>query len=77
MIHSFLKNDAKIFIATDSASYLISIINSVYETKLFFRWENDKPYKWIYKDQKLPHTKFYKKAKNSDRNPFFIELEKI
>ena len=77
IICSFLNNGSKVFIATDSTSYLFSIINSIYEMKLLLRWENDRPYNWLYKYYDLPNTKFYRKAENSYRSSFFIKLIKI
>jgi len=73
----FLKKNGKIFIATDSASYLRSIMISIYKTKFLFNWHNDRPQIWTYEILDLPFTKFFKKAKNSYRIPFFIELIKI
>ena len=72
-----LKKNGKIFIATDSASYLRSIMISIYKTKFLFNWYNDRPQIWTYETLDLPFTKFFKKAKNSYRIPFFIELIKI
>ena len=76
-VYSYLKKDGKIFIATDSSSYLKSIMNSIYKTKSLFNWLNNKPQKWIYEMLDLPCTKFFKKAQNSYRSSFFIELVKI
>ena len=76
-VYPFLKNDGKIFIATDSSSYLKSIMNSIYKTKSLFNWVNNKPQNWIYEMLDLPCTKFFKKAQNSYRSSFFIELVKI
>ena len=75
--YPLLKSQGKIFIATDSVSYLNSILNSIYKIKSFFKWQNDRPQYWNYKIQDLPQTKFYKKAQNLDRFSFFIELVKI
>ena len=76
-IYPYLKKDGKIFIATDSSSYLKSIMNSIYKTKTLFYWLNNRPHNWIYEILDLPCTKFFKKAQNSYRNSFFIELVKI
>ena len=76
-VYPYLKKDGKIFIATDSSSYLISIMNSIYKTKSLFNWVNNKPQNWIYEMLDLPCTKFFKKAQNSYRSSFFIELVKI
>jgi len=76
-VYPFLKKDGKIFIATDSSSYLKSIMHSIYKTKSLFNWLNSKPQDWIYEMLDLPSTKFLKKAQNSYRTSFFIELTKI
>ena len=73
---SYPKN-GKIFIATDSTSYLKSIMNSIYKIKSLFSWQNNKPQDWIYERLNLPYTKFFKKAQIADRTSFFIELNKI
>ena len=76
-VYPYLKNNGKIFIATDSSSYLKSIMNSIYKTKYLFNWLNNKPQNWIYEMLDLPCTKFFKRAQNSYRSSFFIELIKI
>ena len=76
-VYPYLKKKGRIFIATDSSSYLKSIMNSIYKTKSLFNWLNNKPQNWIYEMLDLPCTKFFKKAQNSYRTSFFIELVKI
>ena len=76
-VYPYLKKDGKIFIATDSSSYLKSIMNSIYKTKSLFHWLNKRPQNWIYEILDVPCTKFFKKAQNSYRSSFFIELVKI
>ena len=76
-VYPYLKKNGKIFIATDSTSYLKSIMHSIYKTKSLFNWQNNKPQNWIYEMLDLPYTKFFKKAQNSYRASFFIELVKI
>jgi tRNA (guanine-N7-)-methyltransferase len=76
-VYPYLKKNGRIFIATDSSSYLKSIMNSIYKTKYLFNWLNNKPQNWIYEMLDLPCTKFFKKAQNSHRSSFFIELVKI
>tara|TARA_Y100000590_G_scaffold345274_1_gene394935 strand:+ start:3964 stop:4623 length:660 start_codon:yes stop_codon:yes gene_type:complete len=76
-LFNLLKTRGIIYISTDSASYLNSIIFTIYKTKKLFRWSNDKPHLWKYEFQNLANTKFYKKAKKSNRQSFFIELKKI
>ena len=76
-IHPLLKNQSKIFISTDSVSYLKSILINIYNIKSLFRWQNDRPQNWIYENQNLPQTKFFKKGKDAYRPSIYIELEKI
>ena len=76
-VYPYLKKNGKIFIATDSTSYLKSIMHSIYKTKSLFNWQNNKPQNWIYEILDLPYTKFFKKAQNSYRSSFFVELVKI
>ena len=76
-VYPYLKKDGKIFIATDSSSYLKSIMNSIYKAKSLFNWLNNRPQNWVYEMLDLPCTKFFKKAQNSYRTSFFIELIKI
>ena len=76
-VYPYLKKDGKIFIATDSSSYLKLIMRSIHKAKSLFNWINHKPQNWIYEILDLPYTKFFKKAQNSYRSSFFIELVKI
>ena len=75
-LHDFLIDNGKIYIATDSIMYFISILKNVHELRDFFIWQNDIPQNWIYND-KLPKTKFFKKSQISQRTAFFIQLLKI
>ena len=75
--HFLLKKNGKIFISTDSKSYLLSILKNIYLSKKKFKWENDKPYIWSYNLEKLPETKYYKKAIKLNKSAFFIRLVKI
>ncbi len=75
--HHLLKKNGKIFISTDSQSYLLSILKNIYLSKQKYKWENDKPYIWSYNLEKLPATKYYKKAIKLNKSPFFISLIKI
>jgi len=76
-LHYFLKKNGTIFISTDSTSYLLSILHNIYLAKKKFKWENDKPSIWSYNLEILPQTKYYKKAINLNKSPFFIKLIKI
>ena len=72
-----MKSKGKIYLSTDSKSYLASIMQSIYEVRSIFDWKNDIPNKWQYNLDFLPDTKFFKKANNLQRSAFFIDLEKI
>ncbi len=76
-VYPYLKKGGKIFIATDSTSYLKLIMSSIHKAKSLFNWINYTPQNWIYEILDLPCTKFFKKAQNSYRSSFFIELVKI
>ena len=66
----------KVYIATDSNEYFISILYDIYKTK-FFYWVNDKGKKWEYSYLKIPETKYFKKSLKNGRKAMFIELSKI
>ena len=66
----------KIIIVTDSISYFISILNSVYKSKIF-RWKNDKPKDWQCSNTDLIQTKYYQKSINYNRKSMIIILSKI
>ena len=76
-IYNLIKKNGKIFIATDSPSYLKSILINLYSLQRFFEWENQTPYEWQYITPHLPSTKFFKKADISERSSIFIKLKKI
>ena len=76
-IYFLIKKRGKIFIATDSESYLKSILMNLYNLQSIFKWENQNPQNWSYIRNNLPHTKFFKKANSSQRCTFFIKLRKI
>lgn len=76
-IHSYLKKDGKLMIASDSATYLRSIFMNIYKVRDYFVWKNQHVNGWNYQYLDLPKTKFYKKAMKSNRNIMFIELIKI
>ena len=75
-ISSKLLSDGKIFIVTDSTSYFISILNSVYKSKLF-KWINYKPQDWQYSNYNIVKTKFYQKALNCNRKSKIMIFSKI
>ena len=77
LIINYLKIGGKLFIASDSQSYILSIIENIYDSQDFFLWKNQSVEEWNYENLKLPSTKFYKKAIKSNRNTMFFELHKI
>lgn len=76
-IASFQKNSGKLCIASDSHSYIQSIIKTIYDLKHLYSWENQRIEEWDYNNLELPRTKFYKKAKKSNRKSMFFKLYKI
>ena len=76
-IHKFLKIDGKICIATDSVSYNLQILNSIYQTKKIYEWTNQNRFYLNIKDCYNLETKFYKKAIICGRNPSLFILKKI
>jgi len=77
LIHFNLKNKGKVFIATDSQSYIQSILSIIYKVRDYFFWENQLFEEWDYENLNLPKTKFFKKAKKSNRKSMFFQLKKI
>jgi len=74
---SMIKKNGKIHIVTDSQSYLRQILFNIYKFRNYFLWENQTIYSWNFDLNKLPRTKFYKKAIKSNRKPFYIRLKKL
>ena len=71
-----MKN-GKIHIATDSQSYIRQIVSSVNKFRKYFLLENQIIDSLKFDLNKLPQTKFYKKAIKSNRKPFYIKLKKL
>jgi tRNA (guanine-N7-)-methyltransferase len=76
-IHKYLKHSGKLMIATDSESYIQSIIKNIFLIQSTYAWNNQKVSDWDYGNLDLPKTKFYKKAMKLNRNSMFFELLKI
>jgi tRNA (guanine-N7-)-methyltransferase len=76
-ISKYLKKSGKLMIATDSQSYIQSIIQNIFLMQNTYMWNNQKVSEWNYNNLELPRTKFYKKATKSNRNSMFFELLKI
>ena len=77
LIYSYLKDEGRIFIATDSQSYIQSILYTIYKVRDCFVWENQRLEEWNYENLDLPKTKFFKKAMKSNRKSMFFQLKKI
>ena len=76
-IKKFLTKNATINIATDSHSYISSILKCVYEVKNDFLWINQNKAEWDYANLTLPKTKYFKKALENGLNPFYLKLMKL
>ena len=76
-ISKYIKHSGRLMIATDSQSYIHSIINNIFLVRNTYLWNNQKVSEWNYDNLELPRTKFYKKATKSNRNSMFLELVKI
>ena len=76
-ISKYLKHSGRLMIATDSQSYIQSIVKNIFLMQNTYIWSNQKVSEWNYSNLELPNTKFYKKAKKSNRNSIFFELHKI
>jgi len=76
-ISLFLKKTGKLMIASDSESYINSILMSIYDVQNLFYWENQILLEWNYNYLNLPRTRFYEKAQKSNRNSMFFKLHKI
>ena len=74
---SMIKKNGKIYITTDSQSYLRQILFSIYKFRNYFFWVNQVIDSWKFDLNKFPQTKFYKKAIKSNRKPFYIKLKKL
>ena len=77
LIYFYLKDSGKIFIATDSKTYIQSILSIIYKVSDCYKWENQQLEEWDYENLDLPETKFFKKAKKSNRKSMFFQLKKI
>ena len=75
-IHRILKTGGRIYIATDSISYLVSILYLIYNTKLY-KLINDRPHKWQYSKENIPKTRYYEKAINNERKSLILVFRKI
>ena len=75
-IHRILKTGGRIYIATDSISYLVSILYLISNSKLY-KWINDRPQKWQYSNENIPKTRYSEKAINNERKSLILVFRKI
>jgi len=71
-----LQQNGKVYIATDSNSYLIFILKAFYNSKLF-EWINDLPDKWNYSLNYSYKTKYLEKALRNKKKSFIVIFQKI
>ena len=76
LIYSYLKDEGRIFIATDSQTYIQLILSIIHKVRDYFNWENQRLEEWNYENLDLPKTKFFKKAKKLNRKTMFFQLKK-
>tara|TARA_B100001027_G_scaffold204719_1_gene167081 strand:+ start:75 stop:731 length:657 start_codon:yes stop_codon:yes gene_type:complete len=76
-LHKILKEESKIYIATDSRIYLRFILNSIFNCKEYFLWLNQSEMHLRIKDYFDIETKYYKKAINFQRKPSIFILRKL
>ena len=75
-IFILLEKNGKIYIATDSNSYFISILKVFYNSKLF-KWINDMPDKWNYSLNYSYKTKYFEKSLRNNNKSFIVIFQKI
>ncbi|MFL2543696.1 MAG: tRNA (guanine(46)-N(7))-methyltransferase TrmB [Alphaproteobacteria bacterium] len=76
-LKTYLKHDATINIASDSQSYNSQILRTINQVKTDFLWVNQSKSEWEYDTNTLPETKYYKKALENGRKPFYVKLKKL
>ena len=76
-LKTYLKHDATINIASDSKSYNSQILRTINQVKTDFLWVNQSKSEWEYDTNTLPETKYYKKALENGRKPFYVKLKKL
>ena len=76
-LHSTLKDNSEIHIATDSTIYVRFILNTIYNCRDYFVWMNQSEMNLHIKDYFDIETKYYKKAINSQRKPSLFILRKL
>ena len=76
-MYYLLKHKGKIYIASDSSSYIKFILENIYKSKKFFNWINQNETHLDVLDYFEVYTKYYKKAIIAERKPLLLILEKI
>ena len=75
-IKDFLKKNATIHIASDSKSYISTILMTMHNVKNEFKWMNQNKNEWDYSNMALPQTKYFQKALKKGLNPMYLKLVK-
>ena len=76
-IEKYIKKGSFIHIASDSKSYILQILNSIYFLKKDYKWINQNRDEWNYNNLNLPQTKYLKKAQEKGLSPFYCKLKKL
>ena len=76
-LYFYLKDNAEIYIATDSQAYTTQILSCIYKLKKKYIWTNSKKMYLDVKDSFDFETKFYQKAINLGHIPSLFILKKI
>jgi len=76
-IYQYLTDNAEIYIATDSKTYSVQIMNCMYSLKDKYNWINSRNMYLDIKDYFDVETKFYRKAIDFGRIPSLFILKKI
>ena len=73
----FHKNSGRLMLASDSQSYIQLFFKTIYDSRHLYTWQNQRIEEWNYGNLALCKTKFYEKAKKSNRKSMFFKLHKI
>ncbi len=76
-IHNYMKDNGKLYIASDSKIYIRHIFKCIYHSRDIFNWLNPTGAHLSVKDYFNIETKFYKKAIISGRKPILFILQKL
>ena len=75
ILHYTLKNEGKVYVATDDNQYFMDILLKFLNSKIF-NWENDKPNYWSKPFKNMAKTSFFIKAKKSYKKSNFMIFNK-